>query len=226
MATTTTRLALRKPAGSDNVNVTTDISDSMDKIDTAATFENLSSFPGSPFTGKSVQRSDLAQQPYYYTGFSWVPLTYDYRFIYKTADETVNNSTTLQDDNHLTMSVNANAIYVFELFIIYNSVSTAADFKYTLICPAGATLNWTGYSLDTAAANRTSPLDTKLLTGSGTTSISPTFGTSANAVLMPRGIIRTAGTSGSLTLQWAQNTLTAENTQVLADSYLMMRRVG
>lgn len=35
MATITTKLGLRKPAGADNVNVTTDISDNMDKIDAA-----------------------------------------------------------------------------------------------------------------------------------------------------------------------------------------------
>lgn len=36
MATTTPQLILRKPAGADNVNVTTDISDNMDKIDAAS----------------------------------------------------------------------------------------------------------------------------------------------------------------------------------------------
>ena len=33
MATTTTQLALRKPVGSDQVNVTTELSDNMQKID-------------------------------------------------------------------------------------------------------------------------------------------------------------------------------------------------
>lgn len=60
MATTTTRLALRKPAGTDTVNVATDINASMDTIDTVVGFTNASSStrPSTPFTGQGVLESD------------------------------------------------------------------------------------------------------------------------------------------------------------------------
>lgn len=71
MATTTTRLSLRKPATSDTVNVTTDISNNMDTLDTAAGFERRTDFPTSPFTGKAVMRSDQSDRCYVYDGTDW-----------------------------------------------------------------------------------------------------------------------------------------------------------
>jgi hypothetical protein len=75
MATTTTRLSLRKPEDStpdDPVDVTTDISDNMDKIDTAAGMERVAAFPGAPYIGKPVMRSDQDDRLYVYNGTSWL----------------------------------------------------------------------------------------------------------------------------------------------------------
>lgn len=60
MATTTAKMALRKPATSDTVNVTTDISDSMQKLDdTLPTYVCTSSTrPGTPFTGQLIFETD------------------------------------------------------------------------------------------------------------------------------------------------------------------------
>lgn len=71
MATTTTKLGLRKPATTDNVNVTTDIGDNMDKIDAATGFEVLAAFPTSPYKGKGVVRSDQGNRTYVWTGTKW-----------------------------------------------------------------------------------------------------------------------------------------------------------
>ncbi len=60
MATTTTRLALRKPAGSDLVNVSTDLDANYDAIDTAAGFTDCTSStrPSAPFRGQGIRESD------------------------------------------------------------------------------------------------------------------------------------------------------------------------
>src|SRR5262245_12791739 len=55
----------------------------------------------------------------------------------KTSDETVNNSTTLQNDDNLLLAVTANEIWQFKLCILYNS-STAADFKMAFTFPSGS----------------------------------------------------------------------------------------
>jgi hypothetical protein len=60
MATTTTRLALRKPAGTDLVNVSTDLDANYDLIDAVVGFTNCTSTtrPSAPFTGQGIRESD------------------------------------------------------------------------------------------------------------------------------------------------------------------------
>ena len=60
MATTTTRLALRKPAGADTVNVTTDLDDNYDKLDSVVGFTacTAATRPSSPFQGQAIYETD------------------------------------------------------------------------------------------------------------------------------------------------------------------------
>src|SRR5690606_26427777 len=58
---------------------------------------------------------------------------------YKTEDETVNNSATLQDDDDLSFAIGANEVWAVEIYVQVNS-SSSADFKYALSVPSGATL--------------------------------------------------------------------------------------
>lgn len=71
MATTTSRLSLRKPDPSDTVNVETDLNDNYDAIDTHMGFERRTDFPATPFTGKTVMRSDQGDRCYIYDGSTW-----------------------------------------------------------------------------------------------------------------------------------------------------------
>ena len=45
--------------------------------------------------------------------------------IWKTADETVNNSIAVQDDNHLSFSIAANEIWEFRIVLIHIGNATA-----------------------------------------------------------------------------------------------------
>lgn len=60
MATTTTRLGLRKPAGSDTVSVTTDLDNNFDTLDAAVstTYATTNTRPSVPFQGQAVYESD------------------------------------------------------------------------------------------------------------------------------------------------------------------------
>lgn len=73
MATTTTRLGIRKPAGSDLVSVATDINGSMDVLDSAVGYERLGAFPGAPYSGKPVMRTDLSDHKFVWNGTIWKP---------------------------------------------------------------------------------------------------------------------------------------------------------
>lgn len=60
-------------------------------------------------------------------------------YAYKAADETLGNITVYQNDDHLYIPVAANTEYFGEALLIVASDS-AADFKYQLTLPTGATL--------------------------------------------------------------------------------------
>lgn len=61
--------------------------------------------------------------------------------IRKTSDETVNNSTTLQNDDALLLAMAANETWFFTVYIT-NNTSTTANIKFAFTVPTGATLNW------------------------------------------------------------------------------------
>jgi hypothetical protein len=73
MATSTTKLALRKPATVDDVNVITDLGDNFDKIDDAigTTICTSSTRPASPFTGQRIHETDT-KLGYMWDGSSWI----------------------------------------------------------------------------------------------------------------------------------------------------------
>lgn len=75
MATTTTKLGMRKPAPSDAVDVTADISNNMDVLDVAVgtTVCTSSTRPSTPYTGQKIYETDTGFQ-YIWNG-SWVFLT-------------------------------------------------------------------------------------------------------------------------------------------------------
>lgn len=74
MSTTTPRLALLKAAPTDPVDVVADIDDAFDKLDFAATFESGTSFPGSPFVGKTFKRTDLSNRIFAWDGTIWAEI--------------------------------------------------------------------------------------------------------------------------------------------------------
>ena len=60
--------------------------------------------------------------------------------VYKSADETVNASSTLQDDDELTFAIAANEVWEFSCVLAYVS-NTTADIKFQFSLPSGATMN-------------------------------------------------------------------------------------
>jgi hypothetical protein len=139
----------------------------------------------------------------------------------KPIDETVNASVTMQDDDDLQwpMSV-AGATYRFECRLSYAS-STTADLKLQWSVPAGAGMAYQAMGLSTALAyqNLSSVAATNVITfgGNGT-------GTALCAWL--NGIVTVGGTTGTMKLQWAQNTSDATNTRMLAASYGTLWRLS
>ena len=139
----------------------------------------------------------------------------------KTSDETVNNSTTLQNDDQLYIPLAASETVSFEAFLRSNGDATA-DIKIAFTAPAGATVRWApagGLYVSTADAAAVSSAE--LTEGSALA-----FGVPAGATrhIHVTGRCVNSTTAGNLQLQWAQNTLTVADTNVLASSWLKVIR--
>lgn len=132
----------------------------------------------------------------------------------KTADESVTSSTTLQNDDHLFFPVGASETWIFDMFLSPYG-SSSGDIKFAFTVPAGATIKWSMLGTNSNAGS-----SVYMQTTGGASLPFQLFGGLPAEMCMIRGIVTTAGTAGTLQLQWAQNTSNATATSVQADSYL------
>ncbi|MGY6019602.1 hypothetical protein [Streptomyces spinosirectus] len=152
------------------------------------------------------------------------------QYIAKTADETVNSSTTLQNDDHLVLPVVANAVYVFALDLyMTESTDFVGDFKMSFTCPTGATFDMHGSGAHiTDLGSGTSSNGEwigKLATSSAAASLSFGVGTGLTSVRV-YGRLVMSSTAGNFQMQWAQNASDATGTTLKAGSYMTMTRVA
>jgi hypothetical protein len=141
------------------------------------------------------------------------------KVVRKTADEIVNNSSVLQDDNHLLLALAVNEVWEFEADLYWDS-GTTPDIKFAFTIPTGATLRF-HHSSGTDAGGSSNTEDT---TFSGSdTACGSHAGQGVGTVRHVRlhGFVATDGSnSGNLQLRWAQNTQNASDTTVFANSTL------
>lgn len=132
----------------------------------------------------------------------------------KDADESLNNSNTLQNDDHLKYTMAANTAYAVEMIIYYTSTSSSPDFKYAFTIPAGASMNLLGQGFISTTA-----ITNCRINASGTAcalvgSVVPDW------TISVIGIVQTAATPGDFQLQWAQNNVNSANTVVNKNSWM------
>jgi len=144
------------------------------------------------------------------------------KVIRKSADETVNNSAAMQNDDELVLPVVASEVWYFELFVLFRS-STGADIKFGFSVPSGATMKWHSQALWYGVGVGSTPgtpneaTDSYARGGAGATT---TTG------FMIWGIIVVSTTAGNVNLQWAQNTAESSDTKVLANSCLRATKLA
>ncbi|MEU8270822.1 hypothetical protein AB0B89_27150 [Sphaerisporangium sp. NPDC049002] len=174
--------------------------------------------PASPAQGWHIYETDTSKF-LVYTGSAWVPEGSQRRQKTKSADETVNNSTAVQDDDHLFLSVDANTNYLVEALIVYNSNSTA-DFQMGWSGPSGATFTWASGGMDTTVSGSLGSIDLKSR-DIATTADSGGWNFS-DLIVRPAGRLAVGATAGTFRFRWAQNTANASNTIVRSGSVLML----
>lgn len=132
--------------------------------------------------------------------------------VYKSAEETVNNSDVLQDDDHLLFAIGANEAWAFDMVLYMNS-GTTPDIKLQINVPSGAT---GFYDAPTGAPSA--------MTAFGAPQTQSTSGSDQQFFLT--GTVINGATPGNLQLQWAQNTATLSDTKILKGSCIIAHRLA
>lgn len=171
--------------------------------------------PATPVEGM-IAYNDTLKRLTYRDNASWQTLNPVY-VVRKTADEIVNNSAALQNDNHLLLALAANEVWIIDLTLILGS-DPAPDFKMDCTIPVGANGYMHTCYIDAAAAQQiaqSSAAEINVLTYGGAT---PT--TIRIAYLIVNGV-----NAGNFQIRWAQNTADATDTIVLTNSNLICHKI-
>jgi hypothetical protein len=163
---------------------------------------------------------------YLYDGSAWV-VWKGQGHVTKTADETVNNSATLQNDDHLFWPVEPNEQWFFKFWLFLNAASATSDFQFDISLPASATAMWnplgtpnigqSGWSNGGIASTAAAVVTT------GVGQVGSRVGTSSQLLA---GLVTIGATAGTARLRWAQNTAAVEDNKVLAGSWLELTRLA
>lgn len=143
----------------------------------------------------------------------------------KAADETVNNSTALQNDDHFLFAAEAGKTYVGEFFLIFTTVNSAIDCKIGFSFPAG-TMSYGLTAMDPAVAAGVIGSGNYGAFSAAVSGVSAIAGGVASAETIVRvSFTYACTTDGTVRLMWAQNTLTASNLTMKAGSHMKVQVV-
>jgi hypothetical protein len=129
---------------------------------------------------------------------------------------TKNNSIAVADITGLAFAVGANETWEAD-FNLFGVSAAAADWRFALTGPAGATALWFG--IMTANDPFSVP---GAVTAFGSEAVASS--TSGNELILGKLLLRNGGTAGTVQLRMAQGTADVSNTTINIDSYLVARR--
>ncbi|TSC63504.1 MAG: RTX toxins and related Ca2+-binding domain [Parcubacteria group bacterium Athens0416_74] len=131
----------------------------------------------------------------------------------KTSDEFVSNSTIVQDDNNLTLALDANKTYVIDGVIFASSTSATPDIKIAFMGQTGSVIR-IGYTNDV----------NEMVLNSGEESARISLPANTPTSVHVKGTVVTSA-AGDFKLKWAQVTSSGSATAVLTGSYLRAQEI-
>lgn len=137
----------------------------------------------------------------------------------KSSDQSVINSTSLQDDSELKLSLVANTTYIITGTIFAESTSATPDINIAFDAVPGSTIDL-GFLAGSAGVFRQGGL----IENEAESGLIPIVAAEPT-VIQINGTIVTGSSSGGLTLQWAQNTSNINPTTIMAGSYLRAEEI-
>jgi len=146
--------------------------------------------------------------------------------VVKHTSESTASDTTLSNDAELKFPVKANGVYVFEVHLMIQAISTAPDIKLGWSVPAGTTMLWAPIIHDNTQMywSTTKVSDTpQFLFSEATVHI---FATGVGTIgCYLRGTIFVSSTAGTVFLQWAQNSSNITSITVRRGSFIKFRKL-
>ncbi|HYS43627.1 MAG TPA: hypothetical protein VEM32_06565 [Geobacteraceae bacterium] len=163
--------------------------------------------------------------PFYVTDQVLLPSDCNYWFLplvgYKSVD-LGRTSTSQVADPDLTVSVLANAVYKVDCTLFYKvSANAGTDFQWTWTIPAGTAAGL--YFAQYFGAGGGQTFDTNQWTDAAKSADATVVGTIYGISI--DGVLATAGTAGSFTLNWGASSATPTTT-LTARSTLMLQRIS
>ncbi len=145
------------------------------------------------------------------------------RSFIKTADEQVNNSVTLQDDNHLiAIPLETNTRYLMRCFFFCIDASSAGGYRLAFIFTNTPQEAPYALTLRDATGGVQHDCDNDM----ATSVVSFSFAGTAAEIITVDAVIRSnATTGGTFKLQWAQKTASVGDTEFLAGSYIQLTKI-
>lgn len=142
----------------------------------------------------------------------------------KGADQSTAPSTiALVNDSELFLSVEANASYFYEGWILYKSGSAAGDLRLNYAYPAGATLLRTDWGHDSATAVAFGSVDTSAAT-TGDNGRGAVASTATTLSVYAQGDLIIGSTAGTFQVRFAQVTSDATVVTLCAGSRIKLTR--
>lgn len=144
-------------------------------------------------------------------------------FVRKASDESVSNSIIVQDDNELTVAVEANTTYEIDLVLRIEGPNNG-DLRWELDTPNSVDV-FGSYAAMAVAATNLAQATVMAANASGQQQVVGTI-TNETTGLIFKGTVEVGALAGSVTLQWAQGSSHADPTRVLRGSYLKLTKVS
>jgi hypothetical protein len=141
----------------------------------------------------------------------------------KSLNEQKTNDATPSADNELTLPVEANSTYEITLIMPYlcDGGTTTQGLQLEFGGPTG----WTLEAVLDVASNSTWQLIGRRMTQTSNYGVA-SGSTSAESNFRVTGTLKTSTTAGNIDVEWAQNTSSANRTQVRAGAFLKLVKIS
>lgn len=152
------------------------------------------------------------------------------KFVTKPANETRTSTTFPTNDADLILHVDANKIYIMDIYMVIFSSNAGGNFRWGFQAPAGTILYGHSVIHDPSGSgalfmNVYDNTATGLFT-TGSNAANSNNAAGINDFVRISGILNTAGTAGNVIVKWAQQNSNGNDTNMRAGSSMLIRRVS